>query len=401
MPKSSTIDPQWVLCNDVLCNVSEFAHLPPKERPRAICPLCSQPVVLKLGKVRAHHYAHAQESDCTAGSPETALHLNTKFHFYNELSQATVKTLRVKLECAGCSATTTRVWLKDWDEVQVEYQMDLFRPDIALLRSGVVVGAIEILVTHTVDERKAAFFGEQGIKWAEMRASEPLYLGEKAWRATNHLPLDTNCSDLDEWTCAPCQKRRAEMERQREFARLNYTEIYRAKMVDYYFPSGKKHREVFFVKRQFKNGQCVRAWVETEKRRIVRSVEGVVNNAALRVLTDAVAAEIQGQRDRGTVVDAFMKWREWVKSQKFSPKDTDHFPFNWAWDERLKQWFDRRVERENGDALPEEKPRPRQTPRGDPQLLIVENGKSSQQLNLRNWGTRPTRSPLTFDGDGF
>lgn len=56
------------------------------------------------------------------------------------------------------------------------------------------------------------------------------------------------------------------MERQREFARLNYTETYRAKMVDSYFPSGKKHREVFFVKKQFKGGQCVRVWAETEKR---------------------------------------------------------------------------------------------------------------------------------------
>lgn len=192
MPKSSTIDPGWVLYKDQLYHVSEFAHLPPKERPRATCPLCNLAVVLKLGKVRTHHYAHVQESDCAAGSPETALHLNTKFHFYNELLQAAVKTLRVKQGCQGCSAVTTRVWLKDWDEVRVEYQMDPFRPDIALLKNSVVIGALEILVTHAVDERKATFFDEQNIRWAEIRASESIYLGEKAWRATKPLPINAN-----------------------------------------------------------------------------------------------------------------------------------------------------------------------------------------------------------------
>ncbi len=341
MPKTSAIEPRWVLYKNQLYQVSEFAHLPPKERPRATCPLCEQPVVLKLGKVNAHHYAHAQEADCVAGYPETALHLNTKFHFYNELLQATVKVLRVQQQCDGVGCVKRRrvVWIKDWDAVEVEYRMDPFRPDVALLRQGKVIGAIEILVTHAVDQRKAEFFEEQNTSWSDIRAKESLYHGEKAWRAAKPLPLDANCSEVDDWTCTPCQERRAEFERRREFERLNYTETYRAKMVDYYFPSGKKHREVFFVKRQFKDGECVRAWVETEKWNVVRSVEGVVNNAALRTLAHAVNAEIEAQRAKGTTVDAFMGWRQWVKGSKFSPKDTDRFPFNWAWDGRQKKWL--------------------------------------------------------------
>ena len=81
------INPQWVKVNDQIRRVSDYAHLPPSLRPKVRCPLCLEPVIMKLGQVKFHHYAHQPDRICVATQPETALHLNTKFHIYEQLER--------------------------------------------------------------------------------------------------------------------------------------------------------------------------------------------------------------------------------------------------------------------------------------------------------------------------
>ena len=69
---------QWVFVDETLHALADFAHLPPSQRPAAICPVCREPVLLKLGSKRTHHYAHYTGATCATTNPETALHFNTK-----------------------------------------------------------------------------------------------------------------------------------------------------------------------------------------------------------------------------------------------------------------------------------------------------------------------------------
>ena len=108
------------------------------------------------------------------------------------------------------------------DDVQVEYRMDAARPDIALRLRGRVIGALEILVTHAVDERKAAYFQEQGIPWLEIPAAPELYSEPTAWTAAAPLPLPPSKLPYPAWTCEECalqaERNRQEHERQEKQA---------------------------------------------------------------------------------------------------------------------------------------------------------------------------------------
>ncbi len=66
-------------------------------RPDAYCPVCDCQVTLKLGQKNAHHFAHRPEDICSATQPETALHLNCKFHIYKQLITGTA--LSVSMSC--------------------------------------------------------------------------------------------------------------------------------------------------------------------------------------------------------------------------------------------------------------------------------------------------------------
>ena len=68
----------WVMLDGVMRDVHDFAHLTPAERPQVLCPVCQQPVVLKLGQQRAHHAAHRPGSDCEAATPAGARRVNQR-----------------------------------------------------------------------------------------------------------------------------------------------------------------------------------------------------------------------------------------------------------------------------------------------------------------------------------
>src|SRR5215207_212036 len=117
----------WVLVDDVPRHVSDFAALPPGRRPRALCPECARPLTLKLGRVLRHHAAHAAHDRCATTQPETALHVNTKYHLASRLRAAIGAKLPliVLRSCAGahtgpCEITEIAEWIRGWDEVVVE-----------------------------------------------------------------------------------------------------------------------------------------------------------------------------------------------------------------------------------------------------------------------------------------
>jgi hypothetical protein len=364
MSKPEQVEPKWVLVEGELREVSEFADLPRGQRPEAVCPLCERQVTLKLGQVVRHHYAHQPEAMCAATHWETALHLNTKFHFYRQLMEArgSGAVLFFEKHCRGshaagaaCQRRRREEWIEGWDHVEVEFRTGSFRPDIALLREGRVVAAIEVLVTHAVEEPKAKYFEDNGITWIEMHARPSLYEGEAPWRITDPLPeAPEGRSDWDEpWTCEPCraaqERREREQEEQRRreekrrlYEERNYKVTHAAMMADFYFAGGKKYREIFYVYKQFRDGLWVRAWVEQRNRRVLASVQAPSGyeliNRALDQLKAAVEAELEIKKRQG-LVDVVAPWRLWEPGRKFVARDFNNYPFKYLWDAEKRRWM--------------------------------------------------------------
>lgn len=219
--------------------VSDFAHLAPKQRPFSICPECELPLTLKLGssgKV-AHHAAHQSDNKlCSLTNPESALHFNTKMYICDELKKG--NKLFLKQSCAGWTLPFTRagqteikrpcfsqkfnkyLWLENWDDVQIEKAVSATRPDIVLYRESKPIGAIEIFVTHAVDENKKAILKDAGVQWAEVKAEGESFdesfvdwaeeyadeFDEFSWKIDKPLAYE-NCFPMAEsWTCESCLK---------------------------------------------------------------------------------------------------------------------------------------------------------------------------------------------------
>ena len=190
----------WVIVDGEIHNVEEYASLTPRQRPPAMCPVCKRPVTLRLGPIRAFHAAHQPDDICAVTQPETSLHINTKYYLYNQLRSMT--KIIVDLRCNGlngeqgypywkeCAKASTKptVYFKGWDEVVVEHQLDQFRPDITLRRNGQVIGAVEVLVTHSVEPNKAKYFGALSIPWIEVDAEDVLPADDDPWSAGDPLP---------------------------------------------------------------------------------------------------------------------------------------------------------------------------------------------------------------------
>jgi len=353
MRNLQNIEPKWVLVRESLHAVSEFADRLPKARPRAFCPICRRPVILKLGDRNVHHYAHRPDDVCITSQPETALHLNTKFYIYQQLLQA--QTIFVENRCTRyCGAIRKEAWLEKWDDVRVEYSTDSFRPDIALLSKGQVIGAIEVLVSHAVSQQKEEYFRNENIAWLEVQAEKTIYEGDEAWTPEKPLLFVRCHPQLERWMCQECieskerarklqeeqEKERKEQEERRkkqwEYEQNNYEVIHSAKMVDFYFKSGKKYREVYYVMKKVKNGEWIKAWVKTRQNRVVASENAPITKNSLKKLNEAVRNQIAEYRGKGTaIIDEFMEWQRWEKGQKFVARDLDRFPFRYSWENKL------------------------------------------------------------------
>jgi len=341
--------PRWVLVNRRPHDVSDFASLPPRQRPEAYCPICRHLVILKLGDVRVHHYAHYRDENCPATEPETALHLNVKFYIARQLERRL--PLVIEQPCAGeyqCGSVRRVPWLDGWEEVHVEYSVDHYQPDIALLRDGQVLGAIEVLVTHAVESGKADYFARLGVSWLEVRATESLYAGESRWLAEQPLTYVRLFPCEDTWVCENCQEKRYQdelrqkaIEIQRLYQKRNRTYIHAAKMVDFYYPSGKKYREVFYTKVQIRDGKRVKAWVEVAWGKVIGQVhaKSTLSIEDFRVLTSGANDYIAGRAERsGALTDTVAKWRHWVNGEKFHPADIDRYPFRYEWFGEAGEW---------------------------------------------------------------
>jgi hypothetical protein len=291
----------WVLVENELCHVKDFAHLRPKLRPTTYCPDCRQQVILKLGQKNIFHAAHKNpNTDCQLTNPESALHLNAKLHIAEELRKFI--PVKVRYPCDGANGescdsemTTTLNYLSEWDDVQVEYSIDQYRPDIVLLKNGESIGAIEVFVTHAIEPEKEKHLQEWNIPWIEVKGNYILDAGnDTPWQITDILQFQNISRTVIKWRCQRCQWKSA---------KLITTGF---KVVDIYY--GSKHtRSIYFAKKVVYEETVLELRIYESLDGLLLSVPTEIEESRLRI-TELFEERIKGPSDAGAIVDASMNW---------------------------------------------------------------------------------------------
>lgn len=306
------------------------------------------PVIMKLGNERVHHYAHQPDVVCAATQPETALHLNTKFHIYKQLLSGT--QLYLEQQCSkGCGGSRKVSWVEDWEKVEIEFGINPFRPDIAIVGKGGAINAIEVMATHHVEDDKEAFYKLHNIGWLEVDACESIYEGENTWRIDQPLPFSVCTPSLTEWTCDNCREQLRKDEELRlrerrldEFRKHNYSETIAANMVDFYYPSGKKYREVYYLMKVIRNDKYVGVWIKNRGKELILRQDGAISEELLRELAiNKIRSEVDRKcQSSGAIVDD-RELTSWVPGKKFVAQDIERYPFIYVWDGGVRKWVKR------------------------------------------------------------
>lgn len=124
------------------------------------CPSCHSEIVLRKGAVRKAHFAHKSNSDC---NQETVIHKTTKLIVQKAVEDwkagiAPAPVLRRK--CNGCGKKIVQPLPDIVDETMLEYRLKSgLVADVVLLSKKIPRAAIEIRVTHKVDEYKKKNIG--------------------------------------------------------------------------------------------------------------------------------------------------------------------------------------------------------------------------------------------------
>ncbi len=156
------------------------------------CPACRAPLVLRAGTIKSKHLSHKPSGTCT---PETVLHVTAKLL----LERALLGWLAGKAEitchrsCDDCGASMPfQLPRSRADSVAVEQRLACGRiPDVSLMLAGECTLAIEVFVTHAVDDDKAAALP---VHWIELDADAVLD-DPNNWRPRRARLREARCTE--------------------------------------------------------------------------------------------------------------------------------------------------------------------------------------------------------------
>lgn len=132
------------------------------------CAACGRPLVAKKGRVRQHHFAHANGSECQYGL-ETALHLAAK-EILEARKEIFLPDVVVDFYSTRASFTLVPAKTYHFDEVLLERRTGRIVPDVIAYVKGIPL-LIEVQVTHEVDGQKAAEIRKMGLSTIEIDLS--------------------------------------------------------------------------------------------------------------------------------------------------------------------------------------------------------------------------------------
>ena len=181
-----SVDTMFGLRYGKVIHISEISIEDRGLKSNCVCVKCGQPLVARLGYVREHHFAHYNKSECE-GSMETALHLFAKEVIESEkrinLPQLSIRYyiednkvyfisndevhygIEIKEEIIHKEYET------NFDKVETEQYINDIRPDLLLHKNNILL-AVEVKVTHEVDEIKFDKIRKQRISTLEIDLSK-------------------------------------------------------------------------------------------------------------------------------------------------------------------------------------------------------------------------------------
>lgn len=120
------------------------------------CPACQDTVILRKGEIKTAHFAHKASETC---NQETILHKTVKQRIVEVISDwksGKIDAPILKRTCEICRKSIDQSLPGKVERAVMEYRMsDGFIVDVALMVENKPAAAIEIRVSHAVDEKKA------------------------------------------------------------------------------------------------------------------------------------------------------------------------------------------------------------------------------------------------------
>ena len=100
-----------------------------REQGPFFCPECKEPVVVKKGQFKVHHFAHRPDSDCAYGVGESEQHRQAKYQIYEALLQhPSVGNLKVERNLKDIRPDISFCW-QGRDRVGIELQISAIALD--------------------------------------------------------------------------------------------------------------------------------------------------------------------------------------------------------------------------------------------------------------------------------
>jgi hypothetical protein len=132
------------------------------------CPGCGEKLVAKKGQVQRHHFAHSSGANCLVGI-ESALHIAAK-DILAVKKEIVLPAVIVRFSGGKGAVEIEPKRPYEVSDVRLEKRLDGIIPDVLANVEGQDL-AIEIFVTHRVDERKDERFRKLGLSAIEIDLS--------------------------------------------------------------------------------------------------------------------------------------------------------------------------------------------------------------------------------------
>lgn len=160
------------------------------------CPGCESKLVLRDGEIRKKHFAHPVDSLCTQ---ETILHRTAKALLAavveENASHDDRSSVYLACECDWCQQShTVELTARTFSGVSVEKTVGSYVCDVVAARSGGDALAIEVVVTHRMEQRKAT---DLSLPWIELNAGDVI-TNPRRWspiRSKIKATICTNCKE--------------------------------------------------------------------------------------------------------------------------------------------------------------------------------------------------------------
>jgi hypothetical protein len=174
------------------------------------CPECEKPVIFRNGKIKAKHFAHKANSNCSFYDHpnESQLHREAKRQMCTHLNNK--RSLIIQRKCLTCPRMkeyelsnfyTESCCAKE--EHNFDYNNSKYSADVALLDNNKILLIIEILHTHQTEESR------RPEPWVEVKAIDVI----NQINSTGSIP-NLNCM-RNPILCESCGKKQIEQEQKR------------------------------------------------------------------------------------------------------------------------------------------------------------------------------------------